>query len=304
MTFPRELTQLSQWILWRAENQGTKKKPIKKPYQVSTNFGASSTNVNHWTSYKKAQSYVTSWNGTNGYGLGFVTTENDGLTLVDLDNCFNLKGILKSWALPLLACPTFAEISPSGRGLHLFFAGYHRQFKSSFTDNDNESCEVATYVNKRYFTMTGKRYEYPNNDLGYKISPLKSDISTFLDTYNHKQKLTPRTISLTRTHRQTNLSDEDIIRIASNARNGYKFKRLFRGDTLHGTASEDDMALARILNFYTGNDYCRTERIMWDSGLKRDKWKRRKEYYLVRTIQKAHSQNVFTPRKPNSQTNS
>ena len=55
-------------------------------------------------------------------GVGFVFAEGDGLCGVDLDACRDPQdGRLEPWAEDLVRqLDTFAEVSPSGRGVHLF----------------------------------------------------------------------------------------------------------------------------------------------------------------------------------------
>lgn len=78
----------------------------------------------------------------------------------------------------------------------------------------------------------------------------------------------------------TNLSDEELLDRARNAKNGAKFDRLWRGDTSeYPSHSEARFALLDLLAFWTGGDRGRMDRLFRQSGLyphpeKAGKWER------------------------------
>jgi putative DNA primase/helicase len=82
------------------------------------------------------------------------------------------------------------------------------------------------------------------------------------------------------------LSDQQVIEIASNARNGAKFKALYGGD-LGGypSPSEGDLALCDLLAFFVGRYPERIDSIFRTSGRMRPKWN--DPGYRERTIAKA-----------------
>jgi len=76
--------------------------------------------------------------------------------------------------------------------------------------------------------------------------------------------------------------DADLVALASRAKNGAKFERLYQGDTTgYGSHSEADAALCSLLAFYT-DDPAQIDRLFRDSGLYREKWER--EDYRTGTI--------------------
>jgi primase-polymerase (primpol)-like protein len=82
------------------------------------------------------------------------------------------------------------------------------------------------------------------------------------------------------------VEDERLIRLAFSGKNGRTFWALWTGDdTLYKSPSEADLALCRILAFYTGCDVARIDRLFQQSGLMREKWERAD--YRERTIAKA-----------------
>ena len=92
------------------------------------------------------------------------------------------------------------------------------------------------------------------------------------------------------------LPDEEVIRLAGKARNSAKFETLYRGDTSgYASNSEADQALVSLLAFYT-QDEEQLDRLYRQSALCRDKWTERANY-RSRTIRRALSNltETYTP---------
>ena len=110
-------------------------------------------------------------------GVGIVLGElgDEHLCGIDLNCCVNEDGALADWAKPFVAeVLTYAEVSPSGGGLKLFFrcgADDARQVRPAFSFADGTwGCKrsvgsngadhgpaVEVYIGPgRYFTVTGK----------------------------------------------------------------------------------------------------------------------------------------------------
>jgi primase-polymerase (primpol)-like protein len=84
------------------------------------------------------------------------------------------------------------------------------------------------------------------------------------------------------------LTDEDIIRLARSAKNAAKFEPLWSGDTRgYSSPSEADQAFISRLAFYT-QDEEQLDRLYRQSGLCRQKWLDRTDYRR-RTITRALS---------------
>jgi hypothetical protein len=117
-----------------------------------------------------------------GINLGDIGGDNH-LAGGDLDTCLSDDGALAPWAEAILAAvPSYAEISPSGRGLKLFFcvasedvrpflelAGITNPsqwgFKRSIGyDARDHGPAIELYFAARYFTVTGNRwFTQPDN---------------------------------------------------------------------------------------------------------------------------------------------
>ena len=94
--------------------------------------------------------------------VGIILT--DGLSGVDLDACITIDGEVEDWAAEILdRFNTYAEISPSGRGLKLFFetdagvAGKSVQWGDPVPEIGKRR-EIAVFGSGRYFTVTGRSF--------------------------------------------------------------------------------------------------------------------------------------------------
>ena len=130
---PVELVGLDRWV------RHVRKRPV-----MPDGSPASSTNPLTWSSFDAVSSSLV------GDGVGFVLN-GDGIACVDLDDCFH-NGRLVSWARDVMrSCPaTYVEVSPSGRGLHVF--GFAHVGKGRRGDG------VEVYDRGRYMTVTGRRF--------------------------------------------------------------------------------------------------------------------------------------------------
>jgi hypothetical protein len=142
----RYLKSLPHWVCWRLGERGGK--PTKIPMSPHSALAASVTNPAHWGTYEQALACARKRKHS---GIGFVLTETDGLTGVDLDHCRDPKtGVLEPWAQEILDLKeTYAEISISGTGVHLFWLG---KIAKTFKDN---GVGVEVYRSARYLIVTG-----------------------------------------------------------------------------------------------------------------------------------------------------
>jgi len=168
--FPTELTDLPRWI--RHEN----KRPM-------TYWGTwtSVTNPNNWTFYEVAKQ------SEHGTGLGFVLN-GDGLVGIDLDSSIvnsstDEDGVILRTLSPyarhlIYLAESYAEVSPSGKGLHIVgFGKISASFKDRIWDN-----KVEIYDNARYFTYTGDFVHGYEDDDGVSYPWDFVDIQSTLDS--------------------------------------------------------------------------------------------------------------------------
>lgn len=225
---PFEMRAYNQWIVWRYEVINDKN--TKVPYSPK-GYKASVTNPQTWSSYDDALQAV-----SNGYnGLGFVLTENDPYTFIDLDHTADQEEFSKQQTIYNNFIDTYAELSPSNQGLHIICKGRLPQGRRRGS--------VEMYSNQRFMTMTGNVY---NNRA----------------IINCQGKLETLYVSLGKTEKVIQLadieqhySDEELYDIAYNAENGQKFYDLYHGNwqDWYASQSEADHALINILSFYSRN---------------------------------------------------
>jgi hypothetical protein len=134
-----------KWVAWKYVNRDGKK--TKPPVNPHNGRMARNNKPEDWGSYDQAIARVKK---DHLAGVGFVITDDDDLTGIDLDHVRDEKtGKLEKWAQEIISLgETYAEISPSGTGIRLFALGkIDRVVK-----NDKASVEI--YVKGRYLTIT------------------------------------------------------------------------------------------------------------------------------------------------------
>ena len=146
---PEELAERPQWVCWRYEERGGKK--TKVPYTPRTLRRASSTDLMTWRTFSEALgAYRT---GEPPYdGIGFVFSSADPFAGIDLDNCRDPEnGVIEPWAAEIVSSANegYAEISPSGTGVHIIVEGVVR-------GGGMRKGKIEMYSRDRFFTVTGK----------------------------------------------------------------------------------------------------------------------------------------------------
>jgi putative DNA primase/helicase len=147
---PDELKRRRQWVSWRLERRNGK--PTKVPYDSRTGRYAKSTDSDTWTTFEAAIDALDRSGGAYS-GIGFVFSSGDPYTGIDLDHCIDGEtGEIASWARGWVErLDGYAEISPSGRGLHVIVRGKApRNGKKTI-----EGRTVEIYSNERFFALTG-----------------------------------------------------------------------------------------------------------------------------------------------------
>ncbi|MCX4774027.1 bifunctional DNA primase/polymerase [Streptomyces sp. NBC_01285] len=135
-----ELTTRDRWV-----RRSSTKVPL-----TSAGMAASSTDPRTWSSYTETSA------STAGVGLGFVLN-GDGIVCLDLDHAIRPDGSLTPWAADIVrkAGPTYTEVSPSGKGLHLFGFADVRQGRRI---RRSGGYAVEIYGTGRFLTVTGDRF--------------------------------------------------------------------------------------------------------------------------------------------------
>jgi hypothetical protein len=270
---PAELQSLHQWIVWRLEFKGGAK-PTKVPYIPETGTKAATTDPTTWGSFDHAvDGYL-----KGGYtGIGFVFSEFDPYTGIDLDNCIAGDGTLTPEASHRLAAlNSYSEYSPSGTGIHVIIRG------SVPGGKGRKSKEVEIYDRGRFFTMTGDRVpdtpttvEDGQAGLNTLYAEVFGDPSARPEAAASPPQVSPALAAMT---------DDELWEAMFASKSGPAIRALYEGGAgLNPSAA--DMALCNHLAFWTGKDPVRMDQMFRRSGLYREKWDR--EDYRKWTIDKA-----------------
>lgn len=277
---PTALVDRDQWVCWRTH--GRDDKPTKVPIVPGTTQFASTTDPPTWRSFATAREGVTT---TPVDGLGFVFTADDPLIGIDLDDCRDPEsGEPTAWADDIIAdLDSYTEISPSGTGYHILVTG-------TLPDGRNRAGDLELYDRSRFFTVTGDHVDgtpatvCERNDAVATLHATEIAASTATTSADDAEPSDTKTASAPEPSSEAAAPDEtepeaadipdtELLNRALNAANGDKFSRLWNGQTSgYESHSEADLALCRLLAFWTGRDAQRIDRLFRDSGLYREKW--------------------------------
>jgi hypothetical protein len=177
----------ARWVAWKIEIRGGK--PTKVPYAPITGKRAKADDPATWApraaAERRAARFVYGQDGDDvGVGIVLGDIGHDlHLVGVDLDSCID-NGALAPWAAAILnAIPSYAETSPSGSGVKIFFyvgAEDVRPFLDQIgVDPSAWGCRrsapgangrdhgpaVEIYAAGRYFTVTEKLWPGSPNAL-------------------------------------------------------------------------------------------------------------------------------------------
>ena len=261
--FPENLTTLPQWICWRLEPDPKGGKDRKVPYDPATSQRASSTNPKTWHTFEEARAACGQYMYT---GLGFVFTTESGIVGIDIDHCRDAAtSSLNETATTILQrLPgTYAEISPSGTGIHLFLYG-----AMPGKGNKNTESGVEMYAHSRYFTMTGQPLDGAPTTIARDDTALKWIFETYIKPSKKATKKKRQAMA------SMPLSDDDVLDKARSAKNGDAFTALWEGNWQENYASqsEADFALCCSLAFWTSKTKDQMDKLFRQSGLYRPKW--------------------------------
>ncbi|TMC16646.1 MAG: hypothetical protein E6J34_19790, partial [Chloroflexi bacterium] len=142
-----------QWVCWRYELDGNQWR--KPPIHPLTGRKTDSTKPGRWATYEEA---VRAYQAHGYDGIGCIFGPQDGYIRIDLDNCrCPGTGEIDRWALEILAyLTTYAEVSPSGEGIHLIARGKLRgpdRKVSKLGEHHHGSLEMYA-SSHNYFTWT------------------------------------------------------------------------------------------------------------------------------------------------------
>jgi putative DNA primase/helicase len=256
---PAELRALDQWVNWRLEERDGKL--TKVPYQPN-GLRADSTAPTTWSGFAACQQASSS--------IGFVVTEDDPYTGVDLDKVIDESGVIAPEAMRIVErLNSYTELTPSAAGLRVWVRARKPGPDCKRKLNGNSSL-IEIYDQKRFFTMTGEHLLGTPSTI--------EDRQTELDALYHELFPPPAADPTWKEPTgHVDVDDQELLRRMFAADNGQKIERLWRGDTsAHPSPSEADAALAAHLAFWTDRDAGRMDALFRRSGLYREKWDSRR----------------------------
>lgn len=229
---PNELRAYPQWVCWRLEDTAGPK-PTKIPYAPNTGTLASVNDPSTWSTFDVA---LASYTQNQYSGIGFVLTENDPYTFIDLDDSEGDAEVYNRQLKVYREFASYSERSPSGKGLHIIVKGH--------VPSGRRRSRIEMYSSQRYMTMTGEVFsDVPiaeRQDLVTVLwQQMGGDAAAMIYDGDAKELY----------------SDADVLQRALGALNGDKFAALLEGnwEKFYPSQSEADFAFIDIIAFYTQN---------------------------------------------------
>lgn len=275
--FPSELKSVEQWVCWRYAERGNGKS-AKMPINPTTGTPADVTDPDSWHHHYMAlnhheygtiaeyRKYIESPTD----GLGFVFTADDPYVGIDLDNCADMLGIEK-WAWNIIEqIGSYAEYSPSRKGVHIITKG-------TLPNGNVRRGNVEMYECDRFFTVTGRQVPFTPSEVVSDNGAIENLYNAFIaidsDDDRAEQQIITGGGQEPTEPTAGELPDEELLDKAKHARNGEKFTRLWNGDTSgYPSQSEADQALCNQLAFWTAHNRNQMDRLFRRSELMREKW--------------------------------
>lgn len=284
---PVELKARRQWVVWRSMvSDGKVTKPPYNPNNPA--HFAEVDDPTTWGSYADAVRVYES-NPSLISGIGFVFTEDDEFFGIDIDDEAKVKPehmeARRSLVEEIMMNTTsYAELSPSKAGVHIIGKG-----KLPTWGTRSTAVQVECYGAKRYFTITG---DVINGRTA--IHTEQQIVDRFFANFKAQQEAV--TVGDTDALRRLDLSDEEVIRLATNFNPNFAPRFNAQTDCGPGQWSETFMMVVGIVERFTGSVE-QVQRIIFNSPMvlnappsgqnesRLDKAKRNFNYVLARVRQ-------------------
>ena len=154
-TIPAELKQLSTWLTWRSVQKPGEPKPRKVPYYTNgRKRHGKQGGPEDRAALATFDAAVEAATKQGAAGVGLAMLADNGLVGLDFDDCIHeLIGTIDERVLPLIE-GTYAEVSPSGRGVRAFYRGEAPDGKEN---KDPNELKVELFHGTGYLTVTGNQ---------------------------------------------------------------------------------------------------------------------------------------------------
>ena len=179
---PGPLRDMPYWLCWRYETREADKKPLKVPVYASgeRRYGqqGSPNDLAKLTTFAVARDAAIR---RNMDGVGFAHTEAGGVVTLDFDNCVR-DGVVDPQVLELVE-GTYAEFSPSGKGVHAIFSASHDVLGNPKSLANATRFGVEAFSSTGFTTFSGWMLEHVDL-LGYedRVAPLPRPVIDFCQT--------------------------------------------------------------------------------------------------------------------------
>jgi len=170
---PEALRNLPGWLIWRYESGSENAKPRKVPYYGTggKRRGApgGASDRKRLVTFDAAQDAATRL-GFDGVGLALLP--DFGIVALDFDRCVDTSGKVLP-EVETLVNGTYAEVSPSGKGVHAFFLGELEDRK----DPAGTPFGFEVFSTTGYVTFTGRALR----DKASPVAPLSEEVRSLYD---------------------------------------------------------------------------------------------------------------------------
>lgn len=280
---PAELAGREQWVVWTREYDEGRGSWTKVPRSPRTGRRCDPTDPANWADLNTALAAADAFSCS---GVGFSLAGDRSVTCIDLDHVLHGGEVEEEFRWIVEGASSYAEVSPSGDGLHVWFLGPKPEGADRVRGPRGTSGEqVEMYDHDRYITVTGNRYGGASE-----VSPDRSGMLGRV----YERYLIPRDNQTARSACGAGLAtgEEVILSRIMRSKQASKFAALFYdGDTsaYGGDASRADAALCAILAFWCDGDPSTVDSLFRSSALMRDKWDRKtgNTTYGAMTVSKA-----------------
>ena len=260
---PAELKSLPRWVCWKFEQRGGKM--TKVPY-TPTGRRAKSNDPATWAAFDECRA---AHERGRFDGIGFQL-DGSGIVGVDIDHARDAAGNWNTAAADITErLASYAEISPSGEGVHIFIKAVKPGSKSK-----NAAAGVEMYDTKRFFTVTGNLYREGLNAVQERQEALKGVYFKYLEP--------PQNVTATTGQEKhaavdfAPLDDAAIIELFESGKaggqksdRGKELQAYWKG--MPGLYTDDlstaDLSLCNALAFWTQKDTAQMDRLFRQSGL-------------------------------------
>lgn len=256
---PAELKSRRQWVVWKSVVADGK--VTKPPYNPNNpNYLASITDPNTWGTFEDAVRVFTN-NPSLFSGIGFVFTAEDEFFGIDIDDENKVAPehlpARKALVGQLLEnMNTYTELSPSGLGLHMIGMG-----RLPIAGHRSTKLQFEIYQEERYFTVTGQIFD--NRD---KITSQQEFLDALAASILQQREDVNLNVTDTDAHRRLDLTDEEVIRLATNFHPNFAPRFNCQTGCEPGEWSDTFIAIVGLVERFTGS-VAQVQRIILNSPM-------------------------------------